>query len=285
MNTCTSKIVLIASTTLVVVTLLLNLWVFPAIGANKDAAIRAFDMSHLRSIGTASLSYATDHNDQLPNASNILDYAWQLIDAGRLPNDIGIWQSHLDPASYLENCSSASIPKNDPQNSTYLFKSCVAVVLEKLNTKMPVTTPIAWTRGLQSDGTWTTFSPYGSKCGMIVFLDGRVMHYHNLSDNGGQLTRFDGKGKTANIFEALPPGIRVGEYVLTPKEKIEWARANERLQISRALTPQLLLFLAIWIIFTGLSFYRIKKKKGDVLGLFIWACVLTLLLSILTAAT
>jgi len=70
------------------------------------------------------------------------------------------------------------------------------------------TTPVAWTRGLRPDGTWAPDSPYAGEGGHVVFLDGNVVFFRRID---GGLRRFDGKGMTSNILEALPPGARVGE--------------------------------------------------------------------------
>jgi hypothetical protein len=72
--------------------------------------------------------------------------------------------------------------------------------------------PIAWTRGLQPDGTWSKDSPHEGEGGYIVFLGGNVSGFtKSLTDS--PLQRYDGNGTTTNILEALPPGTRVGEYL------------------------------------------------------------------------
>ncbi len=38
----------------------------------------------------------------------------------------------------------------------------------------PATTPILWTRGLQSDGTWAPDSPFHGQGGYVVFMDGHI---------------------------------------------------------------------------------------------------------------
>lgn len=43
------------------------------------------------------------------------------------------------------------------------------------------TTPLAWTRGLTAAGTWTSDSPYEGEGGHILFLDGHVVFYRQLT--------------------------------------------------------------------------------------------------------
>jgi hypothetical protein len=38
----------------------------------------------------------------------------------------------------------------------------------------PATTPIMWTRGMQSDGTWAPDSPFHGQGGYVVFMDGHM---------------------------------------------------------------------------------------------------------------
>lgn len=66
------------------------------------------------------------------------------------------------------------------------------------------TTPIAFSRGLKSNGSWGTNGVYGSSGGYVAFLDGSVRWYDNLSDNDGKLSVYNGSTSTANIGEAIP---------------------------------------------------------------------------------
>ena len=194
------------------------------------------DQSSLRLICQEKIIYAQDHNDRLPEATDVWDHARLLAEVVGL-NDARMWQSKLDPASNASPDPPPAIlahgtvqPKKlDP--TFRLVKPSLAVPLGKLDTTMPATTPIAWTRGLQPDGTWAKHSPYGDEGGYIAFLNGNVQFFKTLSAEGGQLIRFDQNGQTANILEALPPGSRVGEYVPTPVEQKEWSmekRASPR---------------------------------------------------------
>lgn len=190
---------------------------------------RMADSSNLRQIAQSSLIYAQDHKDRLPEAADIWDYARALAETSGL-NDGRIWQSRIDPASaetsrqMIEVLLPAKTGRPRELNPAFRkIKPTFAIpVGRRLHINLPSTTPIAWTRGLQPDGTWAKHSPYGTEGGHIVFLGGNVAFYRNLSDDGGQLIRPDGT-KTANILEALPSGCRISEYLPTPAEQNTWA--------------------------------------------------------------
>jgi len=184
------------------------------------------DASNLRQIGQASLIYAQAHNGRLPLATDVWDYARLLAEDTGLDN-ASLWTSRVDPAFNDPDRSAPVLTKGTthPRPLSPEFKKIkpsFAVVLGNITTSMPATTPIAWTRGLQADGTWAKHSPYGSDGGgHIVFMGGNVMFFKNLgaSAAAGELVRYDGKGSTNNILEALPPGCRIGEYTTNAKEQ------------------------------------------------------------------
>jgi type II secretory pathway pseudopilin PulG len=81
----------------------------------------------------------------------------------------------------------------------------------------PSTTPVAWTRGLTVHGSWRDHGSarsgvYGAEGGFIVFLDGHVRFYRDLTRDGGQLVSADGK-QTADIRAALGPGVKAFDYL------------------------------------------------------------------------
>ncbi len=82
----------------------------------------------------------------------------------------------------------------------------------------PSTTPVAWTRGLTTDGYWQDYDNeragiYGSDGGFIVFLDGHVEFFHNLEREGGQLVSFKDGRRTSDIREALGPGVSAYDFL------------------------------------------------------------------------
>lgn len=196
----------------------------------SERAYKTVDLSHLRQIGQASQIYANDHDGHFPEATSAWDYARLLAEHAGFDYAKG-WQSPVDPAydeTLSANVQSLLLPgdaKDERRfNPAFLqIKPVFAVALGKITTADPATTPIAWTRGLQPDGTWAAHSPYGNRGGHILFLSGKVQFFRNLTTDSGHLTRHDGSGPTTNILEALPPGTRIGEYTPTPEEQAAWS--------------------------------------------------------------
>jgi prepilin-type N-terminal cleavage/methylation domain-containing protein len=82
----------------------------------------------------------------------------------------------------------------------------------------PSTTPVAWTRGLMTSGQWQDFNGqrpgiYGAEGGYIVFLDGHVEFHRDLARDGGQLVSFAEGRRTADIGEAVGPGVTVHDFL------------------------------------------------------------------------
>lgn len=186
----------------------------------------AVDLSNLKQIAQAALIYAEDHDGNLPVANTVTDYALMLSTAG-IMTDPTLWVSGIDPASetvFEQTFLFDAKKPSEAEAALKIIKPSIAVPLGVVTVEAPQATPIAWTRGLQADGTWAKHSPYGSRGGYIAFLSGQVRFFENLNENGGQLSRFKGNGTTGNIFEALPPDVHIGEYNPSPEEMTLWAK-------------------------------------------------------------
>jgi hypothetical protein len=255
-------------------------------------SITAADASKLRQIGQALLIYSVDHQDRFPPAKDVWDEA-RFLAAYLNLDDARIWQSYTDPASastYDKKINVLSVPiKNElePRQLSPAFreiKPCFAVAVGRLHLNLPATTPIAWTRGLQPDGTWAAHSPYGTRGGHILFIGGNVVFYRDLKANGGELIRPDGT-QTSNILEALPKGASISEYVPTQAEQVEWIKTERKtypIHSSKFAPLQLIIFAFIWVPFGFVSVYRSYKKRAGVISIFIWPAIITVLLFILT---
>lgn len=185
--------------------------IVPTTNHRHDHSPRTIDRSNLRQIGQASLIYASEHKDQLPQTDSVVEFAAALARDGGL-NDGTIWISNAE-RSVATNSSVSTVLTADrtaPHPEFARAKLAYAVVARGLHANQPSTTPIAWTRGLQPDGTWAKDSPYGGEGGHIVFLGGNVAFHRNLS--ASPLTRFDDpQATTADIRQALPPDALIAE--------------------------------------------------------------------------
>lgn len=255
----------------------------------RFASDRSVVSSNLRSIVQSVWIHAEAHDKQVPRAKNIWDYAGQLAESAGLESS-NIWRSPMDPSQEnKQNNFPVLLPERSSQSSrlspAFLqIKPCFAIPVAELTTRMPSTTPIIWTRGLRQDGTWAEHSPYGSDGGHITFLGGNTAYYRNLSDEGGQLARFDGKGTTANILDALPPGAHISEYTPTPAEQEKFARINWlRAGVRNATTPWSVLLLFGGIIFTPVFGFSKYSQKIGTPALIVTAAFLVLLVCFLAS--
>jgi hypothetical protein len=194
----------------------------PSVGVVREKAQRMATGQKLRQIG---LAVATYHS--ITGRSLAADSLGEWIE--RLAMETGVREGKLfifeeDP---LVSVSADSIPPVLVENSGsgdwevvrgFEEWPCgIAVASGVSPLSDPSTTPIAWTRGLTLDGTWLDHGNpragvYGSEGGFIVFLDGHVEFHRDLRTDGGQLVTHDEGRRTANIREALGPGVTVHDY-------------------------------------------------------------------------
>lgn len=176
---------------------------------------RSFNASSLRQIRQASLIYASDHQDRFPQTNSVTEYAAELARGGGL-NDASQWKIFLESAESSERQGPTYVLTSDRTGIDAVFLRTqldIAVVARGLHANLPAPTPIAWTRGLRSDGTWAKESPYGGEGGHIVFLGGNVRFYRTLDD--APLVRFDDpQATTTNIRQALPPDALIAEPII-----------------------------------------------------------------------
>lgn len=195
---------------------------FPALEKVGETSKRSVASSNLRQIGQASLIYATDNNDQLPPETVIINGVRKsgmegvmlaLADGGGL-NDASVWFAGSDAAKNkdLSTVNAGSGDGRTKLQSPELVNHsyCYVVGLSAIDAS---TTPIAWTRGLQKDGTWSKDSPWNGEGGHVVFLGGNVQWYNNIN-NANPLIDTKGNG-TSNYENAIPK--RKGVRIIIPK--------------------------------------------------------------------
>lgn len=249
----------------------------------------AEDRGNLQKIGNAAAIYAAENRDRMPAATDVWDYARLLAERGWL-TDPRIWQSRTDPA-YVECHGLQILVEPSPTNVRRInpeflnLKPALAIALGKLTTSSGSSTPIAWTRGLQTDGTWAKHSPYGDEGGFILYLGGQINFYSDLKQDGGQLIRYKDGGRTANILEALPPGTRISEYEPTPDEKAAWSamprqRFTSSPSLRRRLLPNIVVFGIVCLPFVIIAVKRLIQRRRLTIGLLLWPAFLCVVFAI-----
>jgi prepilin-type N-terminal cleavage/methylation domain-containing protein len=192
----------------------------PSVGLVQQSARRSAAQSQLREIQTAYMAYTEGGSRaRAINADSIYEWARILAQYSEF-NDAKMWLVSEDPLVEIEENlplvvatppSSGSGPwQVHPDFQGFPLSFAVA---NRLSSQAPSSTPLAWTRGLTTAGTWADESAqipgvYGDKGGHVAFLNGAVDFYEDLSADGGLLIDYDSKQPTGNISEALSPNAQ-----------------------------------------------------------------------------
>lgn len=194
---------------------ILTMFVFPAIAFVRTTEARQIDQAVLREVIQAALVWSTVHEGRLPpvqlsreglpsgeESATIYAVAAALARGAGL-NNISHWTAHSVDAS------GGMVIERIDQGVSPAFGEAHTLAWDfvtGLNDAMPTATPVAWTRGLRTDGTWSNDSAYGGDGGFIGFLNGSVAFFHDLQST--PLTAPDGSA-TSDILETLPRNTRV----------------------------------------------------------------------------
>lgn len=190
----------------------------PIAGKAMDSARKSTVSNNLKQIALAYYSFLNSDIFQKVNGKATLhDFVAVLAEDADL-NDPQLWIIKEDP---LVQRFTTPIPshiafpnkelKNWELNKAFKgYPLSITLVRGIPVNANPSTTPVAWTRGLRSNGRWAPLTDdypgvYGEKGGFIAFLDGHVKWYGNLNENGGLLTHYITRKPTSNILDALPP--------------------------------------------------------------------------------
>lgn len=204
----------VLKTTIIGAALLVTaLIILPTTSCGCISSPRSVHSNNLRQIGQASLIYAADHKDAFPQTDSVTDYAAALArDAGLTDPSIWIVEDKSLRKTHPIEGSLLAPDRTAPSPGFLRAPLGFTVVTRGLHANLPSTTPVAWTRGLQPDGTWSKDSPYGGEGGHIAFLGGNVSFYKTLATS--PLTRFDDpQATTTDIRQALPPGALIAEPI------------------------------------------------------------------------
>jgi len=171
----------------------------------------ATDFSQIAQAYAAYSNGSTPPNNlQLPAGGTAHQAAFLLAQKAGL-NDATLYFSDWDPRRPYT--VPKSIIEGDPAAATgpapaFAHATLDVVLVANLpSDALSTTTPIAWTRGLQADGTWAADSPWRGKGGYIAFLDGRIEWFDklDLKNPNKSLYKYGTGNHTTNITEALPP--------------------------------------------------------------------------------
>ncbi len=210
---------LIELLTVIAIIAVLAAIVIPSVGKVRETAQRTVDANHLREIVKAATLYATDNDDRLPGI-NLAPASFRPtgVTATTTPQ---LWAAALARAGFLTD-PEFYVSRLDPHRplqvpATILTRTGDGVALDPgfaeltlsvelvagLRLSHPGTTPVAFTRGLQTDGTWSaTKGVYGDAGGFVAFLDGSVVWYRSLQAPDSLIAP-NGR-TTSNLLQSLP---------------------------------------------------------------------------------
>ena len=213
---------LIELLTVIVIIGILAAVLLPTVGAVRDAARKARAKSHAREIAKAYHIYATKGGKtRTMKAADIWDWARILAQETGL-NDPRLYILSEDPLVEQTDRPMPVVIASPPASGTgdwvvnpafqgYPLSFAVA---NRLPANASMRTPVVWTRGLKTSGTWAGLEEarpgvYGADGGIVAFLDGSVEFYDDVSKDGGQLVA--NHTPTVNIQEAISPNAEILE--------------------------------------------------------------------------
>lgn len=215
---------------------------------------RAIDRNNARQIVIASLIYANDNRENLPPrfgldangakrpdspepTPSIHALAGALARSGGL-NDAFLWFSRFDLEDAGNDLTIVFDRQSGRLNAKFLKSAPQFQYVAGLTTAMPLSTPVVFTCGLETDGQWLTdesVSVFGSLGGNIGSLDGHVRSFIRripreprwwdwrerqrwaTQDPGPRVELTDTEGKpTSNILEAISPDQAIYSLPATP---------------------------------------------------------------------
>lgn len=195
--------------------------IIPTVGKVRESARRTADASNLRQIGTACLTWANEHNDRFPPktgidaagllqstpsaATTIYTFAAALAQAGGI-NDATLWISPADIKAPIASLGTILNPTKTGVDPSFLASEVSVQVVAGIGVNSGTTTPVAFTRGLNTAGKWlkSNDAVYGDDGGHIVFAGGNVAYYRDLGTGAtdGRLIASDGT-KTNDITKTI----------------------------------------------------------------------------------
>jgi prepilin-type N-terminal cleavage/methylation domain-containing protein len=191
--------------------------IIPTVGTVREKVQRAVDASNLREIAKAAMIYASDNNDRLPDPALLQQqgvitapspaYLWPAILARQgMLNDPTFYFARNDPlfnGAYPDAIIAKSDAGRRSLDATFTANTALSwEFVGGLKMGDPATTPIAFTRGLTTAGTWDAArGVYRDSGGYVAFIGGNVAYYPDVgqklvSNSSGQLV--------SNVLQSLP---------------------------------------------------------------------------------
>jgi len=211
-----SGFTLVELLTVIAIIAILAALLIPAAGKARELAQKQKAASNMRQIFIAYSVYSSQNGKArtIPSAGDkaVTDvYEWARVLAAEVDlNDASLYYVDVDPLVAGADLPNVIVRKDldsgtvslDPKwnNSPVGYEAAAG-----LSPLAPAsTTPLIWTRGLRSDGTWSPSSPWEGRGGHICFMDGHVEFFKNLGEgDDAVLINYADKSPTANIEEAI----------------------------------------------------------------------------------
>lgn len=202
----------------------------PVAGNAIDRARKLQMSKNLQQIAMAYVDFSLNHSIKELNSCNTVNEWAGVLSKYDVLNLASLFISNED---YLSQQSKLLLPKviglrNGWEwrlNQDFEKYPLSVVVISGLSPHAPTaTTPLAYTRGLdETTGQWRPSDGdnggvYGTNGGFIVFLDGHVTFYNNLTDVENQLTNYYTGEKTSRIPESVNHGARALSW-----NGVEWS--------------------------------------------------------------
>ena len=191
----TSAFTLIELLTVIAIIGILAAIIIPTVGAVREKAQRAVDGNNLREIVKAAQIYAGDNQDKLPDPQQITNavlatpsLAWKwpgILAKNNILTDPSFYFAKNDPVfsgTYPTFIINPSAARNSLHTTFTNGRSPSWEFVGGVKMSDAATSPLAYTRGLQTNGTWSaTSGVYKDSGGYIAFLGGNVTFYPNTT--------------------------------------------------------------------------------------------------------